>query len=75
MQICFASHNRNKIAELQALIGNAYEIIGLEDLKVTEEIAETGITLEENALIKAEFVFSRFKIPCFADDTGLEVKY
>lgn len=74
MQLCFASHNKNKITELQALIGSAYELIGLEDLDVHDEIPEIGSTLEENALIKAEYVYSRFKIPCFADDTGLEVE-
>lgn len=73
MQICFASHNKNKIAELSNLLGAEFDLIGLDDLGIYEEISETGLTLEENALIKAEFVFSKFNIPCFADDTGLEV--
>jgi XTP/dITP diphosphohydrolase len=73
VQICFASHNKNKIVELRKLLGEEIDLIGLDDLGVSEEIPETGSTLEENALIKAEYVYSRFKIPCFADDTGLEV--
>lgn len=73
MRLCFASHNKNKITELQALIGNSHELIGLDDLDLHDEIPETGVTLEENALIKANYVYSKFKIPCFADDTGLEV--
>lgn len=73
MKICFASHNKNKIKELQNLLGEDFDLVGLDDLGITEEIPETGTTLEENALIKAEFVSSRFAIPCFADDTGLLV--
>ena len=74
MRICFASHNSNKVAELRKILGSQFELVGLDDLGLKEEIPETGSTLQENALIKAEFVFSRFAIPCFADDTGLEVK-
>lgn len=73
MQICFASHNQNKIAELRKLVGSGIELLGLDDLGIVEEIPETGVTLEENALIKASYVFERKNIPCFADDTGLEV--
>ena len=73
MKICFASHNKNKIAELRRLLGDGFELIGLDDLGITEEIPETGTTLEENAFIKADYVVSRHQIACFADDTGLEV--
>lgn len=37
------------------------------------ELPETGQTLEENALQKARFVYEHTGIPCFADDTGLEI--
>lgn len=74
MRLCFASHNKNKIAELRHLLGEDYELLGLDDLDITEDIPETGTTLEENALLKASYVTSRHKIPCFADDTGLEVE-
>ena len=73
MRICFASHNQNKIAELRELLGSDFDLVGLDDLGITEEIPETGSTLEENALIKASYVSSAYNIPCFADDTGLEV--
>ena len=73
MRICFASHNQNKIAELKKLLGTKFELLGLDDLGISEEIPETGVTLEENALIKASYVASNHGIPCFADDTGLEV--
>ena len=74
MQVCFASHNRNKILELRKLAGEGIELLGLEDLGIVDEIPETGSTLQENALIKANYLFAKTKISCFADDTGLEVE-
>ena len=73
MQICFATHNQNKVDELRKLVGDDLEILSLTDLGVADEIEETGTTLEENALIKAKFIFDNYAIACFADDTGLEV--
>jgi XTP/dITP diphosphohydrolase len=73
MQICFATHNQNKVDELRILIGNNLEILSLDDLGVEDEIEETGATLKENALLKAKYIFDNYAIACFADDTGLEV--
>lgn len=73
MRICFASHNQNKVAELRRLLGESFDLVGLDDLGISEEIAETGKTFEENALIKANYVVQKHDIPCFADDTGLVV--
>ncbi|MCP4456483.1 MAG: RdgB/HAM1 family non-canonical purine NTP pyrophosphatase [Cytophagales bacterium] len=75
MQICFASHNENKLREIQQIIPAGFELVGLDQLGVIEEIPETGNTLEENSEQKAVFVFRKFEIPVFADDTGLEVKF
>jgi XTP/dITP diphosphohydrolase len=73
MQICFATHNQNKVQELRSLLGKDLEILSLSGLNITEDIEETGATLKENALIKAQYVFDHYAIACFADDTGLEV--
>ncbi|MFY0599486.1 MAG: RdgB/HAM1 family non-canonical purine NTP pyrophosphatase [Cyclobacteriaceae bacterium] len=73
MQICFATHNQNKAAEIRALLPEGLELITLKEIGQNEEIPETGKTLEENSEIKARFVFEKFNIPCFSDDTGLEV--
>ena len=73
MQICFATHNQNKVDELRKLVGKDLEILSLRDLGVADEIEETGTTLQENALLKAQFIFSNYAVACFADDTGLEV--
>ena len=73
MKICFATHNQNKLAEIKTLTPADIAIVSLEDLGQTEEIPETGKTLEENSAIKANFVFEKYNIACFADDSGLEV--
>ena len=74
MQICFATHNQNKVQEIRKLVGKNLEIISLDDLGVTEEIEETGATLKENALLKAQYIFDKYAIACFADDSGLELE-
>ncbi|MEP5613637.1 MAG: RdgB/HAM1 family non-canonical purine NTP pyrophosphatase [Cyclobacteriaceae bacterium] len=73
MTICFASHNENKVREISELSPDGIEIIGLNEIGITEEIEETGSTLEENSRIKARYVFDSKRIPVFADDSGLEV--
>jgi len=42
------------------------ELLSLDDLEISEEIEETGTTLEENALIKANYVYDNYSITCFA---------
>jgi XTP/dITP diphosphohydrolase len=74
MKICFATQNRNKLREIQEILGNSFTLICLTDLHYTEELAEDGNTFETNSLQKAQFVYNTFKIPCFADDSGLEVE-
>lgn len=74
MKLIFASHNANKVREIQDILGNEFELLCLKDLLFTEDIPETSSTLEGNSKIKADAVYKRFKTPCFADDTGLEVK-
>lgn len=74
MKIVFATSNSNKIKEVQTLLPNSIEIIGLEDIGCHEEVPETSNTIEGNALQKANYVFTNYNIPCFADDTGLEVE-
>ena len=73
MPICFATHNQNKVEEVRKLVGENLEILSLNDLGVADEIEETGVTLKENALLKAQYVFDNYAIACFTDDTGLEV--
>lgn len=73
MRLVFASQNEHKLAEIRPLIPKKIELISLAKLNFLEEIPETYMTLECNALQKAEHIYSKFGIACFADDTGLEV--
>lgn len=73
MKICFATHNENKLREINEILSD-YDIVGLNEIGCTEEIPETGTTLSENSKIKADFVTANYSISCFADDTGLEVE-
>jgi XTP/dITP diphosphohydrolase len=73
MKLVFATHNPNKFAEVKKLVPPHIELVSLIDIGCTDEIPETGKTLEENARIKADFVTKNFDLPCFADDTGLQV--
>ncbi|MEO9482583.1 MAG: RdgB/HAM1 family non-canonical purine NTP pyrophosphatase [Ekhidna sp.] len=73
MQICFASHNENKVKEMNEIMPEGISIVGLKELGVTNEIPETGSTLEENSQLKANYVFEKYAIPVFADDSGLLV--
>ncbi len=73
MKLVFATHNSNKLKEVQLLLPKNIIILSLDDIGCTEEIPETGKTLEENAQIKVDFVTQNYGYPCFADDTGLLV--
>lgn len=50
-----------------------YEVLNLSDIGCEQDIPETGLTLEENALIKARFIHTNYGMDCFADDSGLEI--
>jgi XTP/dITP diphosphohydrolase len=71
--LVFATHNQNKIREIQAKLVDRYKLISLSDLDIAEEIPEIADTFEGNALLKAQYIWNKFGISCFADDSGLEV--
>lgn len=72
-KLVFATNNAHKLEEIRQILGDKIEVVSLADIGCTEEIAETADTLEGNALIKAKYVYERYGLSCFADDTGLEV--
>ncbi|MFC2129331.1 RdgB/HAM1 family non-canonical purine NTP pyrophosphatase [Bacteroidota bacterium] len=71
--LVFASNNLHKINEIKNLVKSSYNIVGLIDKGIEEDIPEDHFTLEENALQKAIFIYERYAYDCFADDTGLEI--
>ena len=74
MKLVFATNNKNKIKEVQALIPEGIRLLSLEDIDCSEDIPETSPTIEGNAIQKAEYVKEKYGYDCFADDTGLEVE-
>ena len=73
MHLIFATNNQHKLEEVQAIIGNDIVLKSLNDIACFEEIPETGETFEENASQKSHYIFDRYKLNCFGDDSGLEV--
>lgn len=73
MKIVFATNNKNKLAEIREILGDKHHVLSLSDIDCHTDIPETGKTLEENAMIKAKYVYDNYGLSVFADDTGLEV--
>ena len=74
MKLVFATNNKHKLYEVQHLLGEKIKLQSLKDINCYEEIPEDFDTLEENAQQKAEFIYDKYGIDCFADDTGLEIE-
>lgn len=74
MELCFATNNAHKIKEVRQLLDNQHRVLSLSDIGCEEELREDQETLEGNSLQKAKYVFDKYHISCFADDTGLEVE-
>lgn len=74
MKLVFATNNKHKLEEVRAILGNRIEVLSLNDINCHDDIPETADTLEGNALIKARYIYEKFGVDCFADDTGLEVE-
>ena len=72
-RLVFATGNSHKLQEVQGLFKEGFALSCLKDVNITEEIPETADNLVDNALQKAWYVYNKCGIPCFADDTGLEV--
>jgi XTP/dITP diphosphohydrolase len=73
-ELVFATHNTNKVREIQTAVGDKLNLLTLEDIGCLNDIEETGLTIEANASIKSKFVYNIYGFNCFADDTGLEVE-
>jgi XTP/dITP diphosphohydrolase len=83
MKLVFASNNAHKLAEVRAIMPAGVDVLSLRDIGFEQEIEETGVTLEENSMIKArtvaDFINGGMSASLngvdgvFADDTGLEI--
>ena len=73
-KLVFASANPGKIREANEILEGRFDVIPAAEAGVTEEIPETGATIEENSVQKAVYLYEHTGLDCFADDTGLEVE-
>ncbi|MFD3000224.1 non-canonical purine NTP diphosphatase [Pontibacter toksunensis] len=73
-QLCFATNNKHKLAEVSQMLEGKYALLSLQDIGCHEELPEEQDTLEGNSRQKAEYVWQHYNVSCFADDTGLEVE-
>jgi non-canonical purine NTP pyrophosphatase (RdgB/HAM1 family) len=73
MKIVFATNNLNKLTEVKKILGNKFQVMSLSELGCNDDIPEKGQTLKDNALMKAQWIYDKYHVDCFADDTGLEV--
>ena len=73
MKLVFATSNPGKIREAAEILGEGFELVTPAELGITEEIPETGNTLRANSMQKAEYIYKKTGLDCFADDSGLEV--
>jgi XTP/dITP diphosphohydrolase len=72
--LVFATNNKHKLQEVRDIVGNRVEVLSLSDIDCNDDIPETADTLQGNALIKARYIYEKYGVDCFADDTGLEVE-
>lgn len=74
MKLVFATNNQHKLQEIRHLLGDSIELLSLNDINCTNEIPENQETLEGNAAEKSFYIFNKYGLNCFADDTGLEIE-
>lgn len=74
IELVFATNNPHKLEEIRAAVGDSIKILSLKEIGCLDDIPETAPTLEGNASQKAQFIYQKFGLNCFADDTGLEVE-
>jgi XTP/dITP diphosphohydrolase len=72
--LIIATNNKHKLEEISAMIGNAFELKTLTDIGCYDDIPETADTFEGNASLKSHYIFDRYHLNCFADDSGLEIE-
>ena len=73
-QLVFATNNAHKLRELGEILKGEFKLLSLNDIFCSDDIPETGNTLEANASQKSFYIWDRYQSDCFSDDSGLEVE-
>ncbi|WP_100342539.1 non-canonical purine NTP diphosphatase [Mucilaginibacter auburnensis] len=73
-QLVFATNNAHKLTEVQAAVAGKIKLLSLNDINCNDDIPETGTTFIANASIKSRYIYNKFALNCFGDDSGLEIE-
>lgn len=73
-QLVFATNNAHKLTEVQAAVAGKIMLLSLNDINCHDDIPETGDTFKANASIKSNYIYNKFDLNCFGDDSGLEIE-
>ena len=74
MDLVFATGNAGKLREAAEILGTGYRVLSPADVGLSGfDVEETGSTFRENSLLKAQALWHACGLPCFADESGLEV--
>jgi XTP/dITP diphosphohydrolase len=73
-RLVFATNNPHKLRELGEMLRGEFKLLSLKDISCSDDIPETGDTLEANASQKSFYIWERYHTDCFSDDSGLEVE-
>src|SRR5476651_1382600 len=73
LQLVFATNNAHKLEEVAAKLNGKMQLLSLDDIGCTDDIAETGVTFRENSSIKSNYIYHKYHLNCFGDDSGLEI--
>jgi XTP/dITP diphosphohydrolase len=72
--LVFATHNQHKLQEVAAKTGDRLLLQSLTDINCHDDIEENGTTFQANASIKSHYIFNKYQLNCFGDDSGLEIE-
>lgn len=73
IELIFATNNAHKLEEVQAMVGDKFILKSLADIGCQDDIPETGVTFQENAQQKTDYLVKKYQVNCFGDDSGLEI--
>ncbi|KGE15236.1 RdgB/HAM1 family non-canonical purine NTP pyrophosphatase [Sphingobacterium deserti] len=74
LELVFATNNAHKLEEVQSIVDGKFVIKSLADIDCHDDIPETGVTFEENAQQKTDYLVNKYGLYCFGDDSGLEIQ-
>lgn len=72
-QLVFATNNAHKLEEVSEKLNGNIKLLSLNDINCHDDIPETGTTFNQNASLKSCYIFNRYRLNCFGDDSGLEI--